>query len=121
MAYWSEVVIALSKEGHEKFNALLTAKMLEEKFEDETPFDVLSYAEKTDYSNGAVLYHWHSIKWYDDMFKSIMAIMDALKELNTNMYRYVRIGEELGDWNDEGCMIEGPPFIGISCNIDIYD
>jgi hypothetical protein len=120
MAYWSEVVIALSKEGHEKFNALLTAKMLEEKFEDETPFDVLSYAEKTDYSNGAVLYHWYSIKWYDHMLKSIMAIMDALNELNTNMYRYVRIGEELGDWNDEGCM-EGPPFIGISYNIDIYD
>ena len=120
MAYWSEVVIALSKEGHEKFNALLTAKMLEEKFEDETPFDVLSYAEKTDYSNGAVLYHWYSIKWYYDMFKSIIAIMDALHELDTDMYRYARIGKELGDWDSKGYM-EGPPFIGISCNIDIYD
>lgn len=120
MAYWSEVVIALSKEGHEKFNALLTAKMLEEKFEDETPFDVLSYAEKIDYFNGAVLYHWHSIKWYDHVIKSVMAIMDALHELDTNMYIYARIGEELGDWDSKGCM-EGPPFIGISCNIDIYD
>jgi len=120
MAYWSEVVIALSKEGHEKFNALLTAKMLEEKFEDETPFDVLSYAEKIDYFNGAVLYHWHSIKWYDHVIKSVMAIMDALHELDTNMYIYARIGEELGDWDSKGCM-EEPPFIGISCNIDIYD
>lgn len=121
MGYYSEVAIAFTKEGHEKFTALLAAKMLESKenFDGETPFDILNEGEKKEYANGAVSYFWPYIKWYSD-FLSVASIMEALEELESDCFKFARCGEEYGDCEDMGDM-QGPPYLNFETSLNIWD
>lgn len=117
MGYYSEVAIGMSKKAHEKFIAFLTGEMLKGKFDadDESPFEVLENAEKTEYEN-AIVYKWDSIKWYSD-YKSISAIEEALDNLDDiseddsdSNYIFIRVGEESDDIETRG-YFPGPPYI----------
>jgi|LSQX01.1.fsa_nt_gb hypothetical protein len=121
MGYYSEVAMAFTKEGHERFNVLLTAEVLkgEKNYDGETPFDLLKWAEKTEYPNDTILYHWPDVKWYHN-FPSVAAIMRAFEELEEKHYRYARCGEEYGDSEELGDM-QGPPYLGFSSTLDVWD
>jgi hypothetical protein len=121
MGYYSEVAIGMTKKAHEKFIAFLTGEVLKGSFspDDESPFEVLNNAEKTEYED-AVVYKWDSIKWYQE-FKSIAAIKEALNNLDCSNdsdeddeedgnYIFVRVGEEADDIETDG-YFPGPPYI----------
>lgn len=136
MGYYSEVVIGMTKKAHEKFIAFLTAEVLKGKFNagDESPFEVLNDAKKTEYDD-AIVYKWNGIKWYLD-FKSIAAIEKALDNLDSNNdsdeddgedendnegnYIFVRVGEESGDIETRG-HFPGPPYIYTQTTIVVDD
>lgn len=109
MGYYSEVAITFTKEAHEKFTALLTAKILESKesYDGETPFDLLEMAEKRIYDS-SIMYYWPAVKWYSD-FPSIISITEALQNMDLQCFRFVRCGEEYDDIECFGDM-PGPPY-----------
>jgi hypothetical protein len=117
MGYLSEVAIVIDKSVHDEFLKYLTAKVLEKGDTEFNPFSVLDSAEKRE-TEGAILFYWRWIKWYSETDAEIAAIMDALRRLDEEYYRYVRIGQELGDFEDEG-YFEGPPYVSIMCKMDI--
>lgn len=119
MGYCSKVAVVISKPAYNEFLKHLAAKVLER--DDNArfnPFSLLDDADVKRETDNAVLFCWNWVKWYTETDDEIAAIMDALRHLNEEDYRYVRIGEELGDFEDEG-YFEGPPYISITCDINI--
>lgn len=119
MGYCSEVAIVINKSVYDEFTKYLAAKILEKGESREfNPFRVLNSADKKYETDDAIMFYWRWIKWYSVTDAEIGAIMDALRRLDEENYRYVRIGENLGDFEDEG-YFEGPPYVSIMCKMDI--
>ena len=102
MGYRSEVVLAVNKEIMPEFLAHLAtndeAKRLV--FSDHCHLD-------QDYcGEGHLLVNWTSIKWYEgypdvDVIEKFTCEMDEDTE-NTEMFRFVRVGEDYGDIEQRG-------------------
>ena len=100
MGYRSEVVLVVGKEALPLFlNALATCEMARK----------LCYSEADkridNYDDGAVLFHWDHIKWYDT-FKEVAALEEFMNDCDAedmeDHYRFVRTGEELDDNEHRG-------------------
>ena len=109
MGYRSEVVLAVDKEIAPFFTALLAKEPeLERLCRDADQFES-GYAEDGDF-----FMYWNSIKWYSS-YPEIAAIEEFINELRgeeesdfpgvENVYdrwRFVRIGENMDDMEEEG-------------------
>ena len=95
MGYRSEIILVVGKEALPLFLTALAK-------EPEARSLCYSHADKRldDYEDGAVLFHWDHIKWYDS-FKEVAAIEEFMNDCDTedleDHYRFVRIGEETDD------------------------
>ena len=95
MGYRSEIVLVVGKEALPLFMTALAK-------EPEARALCYSHADKRldDYEDGAVLFHWDHIKWYDS-YKEVAAIEEFMNDCDTedleDHYRFVRSGEELDD------------------------
>tara|TARA_B100001250_G_scaffold40978_1_gene32470 strand:- start:1426 stop:1770 length:345 start_codon:yes stop_codon:yes gene_type:complete len=95
MGYRSEIVLVVGKEALPLFLTALSKQA-------DARSLCYSHADKRvdDYEDGAVLFHWDHIKWYDS-FKEVAAIEQFMDDCDSNdledHYRFVRSGEELDD------------------------
>ena len=101
MGYRSEIVLVVGKEALPLFMTALAK-------EPEARALCYSHADKRldDYCDGAVLFQWDHIKWYDS-YKEIAAIEQFMDDCDCEdldeHYRFVRIGEESDDTEERGC------------------
>lgn len=110
MGYYSDVVIVIAKHAHEDFLNALAAKAFELQCSGESnPAELLAGAEREEHKE-AIVYRWPSIKWYDGFDSDVDAIMAALSELDSDDYRFYRLGEEYGDFEEEGRYTGEPTF-----------
>lgn len=102
MGYYSDVAVAFTKEGYEKFityynqNFLLHKNELKnelEYYEDERR--IMNNPEYVA-ENGEVFFYFPEIKWYKTRLE-IQIIMEALNQLDKNEYLYIRLGEDVDD------------------------
>ena len=107
MGYYSKVVIGFSEEANQKFQKELDILKVDEKLKDlyQKVKDLLErHAEKSRY-NAAYIYEWDGIKW-EDQFPEIEWIQNFINSLEMEDFKFLRIGEDVGDiefygWNDE--------------------
>ncbi|SHN72708.1 hypothetical protein [Desulfovibrio litoralis] len=122
MGYYSEVVLALN----EKAKALLDVQIAEIKIKDEAIWTVVdsllnnSVDHKIEHpTNGAILYHFGMIKWYES-FLDIGFISDFINKLNNSDYLFIRIGESIDDIEKNGEFVDNPFNIEVISTIQ-YD
>lgn len=100
MGYRSEIVLVVGKEALPLFMTALAR-------EPEARTLCYSLADKVldDYCDGAVLFQWDHIKWYD-CFKEIVAIEEFMNDCDSEgldeHYRFVRVGDETDDIEERG-------------------
>lgn len=119
MGYYSNVGIALSKEGYEKF-----IKHYNDTFsyrQNEFESDLRYYEEEKKKMNnpehvaedGSVFYHFPEIKWYEGAYPEIQIIMSSLFQLDEDEYLYIRLGENIDDIEERGYFYDNPFSFGI--------
>ena len=114
MGYRSEIILVVGKEALPLFMTALAK-------EPEARALCYSHADKRldDYCDGAVLFQWDHIKWYDsfpeiEMINSLIEALECedLSEFGlknddnapdyTELFRFVRLGEEMDDNEQRG-------------------
>ena len=93
MGYYSEVSIVLHKEDYDKLISLAKNKLPNFESGDCLLNDPVKYYKRDGKVN--VYLHWNCIKWYVGYFSEVTLINDFLKE---HEHCFIRIGEELGDF-----------------------
>jgi hypothetical protein len=112
MGYRSDVGLALTKKGVETLNAKLAEESVSEDLR-ESVKRLLSHTDEhySDAVSGAEVWYWERIKWYDCYpfgYQNICFIMDAVRELDDEDYRFIRIGEKYDDTEVSGGFWENP-------------
>ena len=99
MGYRSDVRIVTSKEGYEKLNEFVQ-KFLKERNID---YNILEECDIKKEGNNQCYFGWNYVKWYEDDYDEIIAIMKGLDYLSENdySYRYSRIGESYEDYDEQ--------------------
>ena len=99
MGYRSDVRIVTSKEGYEKLNEFVQ-KFLKERNID---YNFLDECDIKKEKNNQCYFGWNYVKWYEDDYDEVIAIMKGLDYLNDNdySYRYSRIGESYDDYDEQ--------------------
>ena len=95
MGYYSEVALVLKKEANGK---LLQAIKSESEYVQEL-IEKWPERHEVNEKTGEILYSWNSIKWYGDECEFLN---NFLKELDSEDYRFMRLGEEYGDIDEHG-------------------
>lgn len=101
MGYRSDVRIVVSKKGYEKLEEFVK-KYLKDKELDEAEYNLLERAEIKHECKNLYYIGWNWIKWDEGYYEDAKAIMEGLSYLveNNLAYRYVRIGEDLTDMEE---------------------
>lgn len=99
MGYRSDIRIITSKEGFEELKKFV-AKYLKQHSETENLLescDIKHEGEKQCY------FGWNYLKWYENYYPDVDAIMEGLEHLDKNeySYRYMRIGENYDDIEEQ--------------------
>jgi len=101
MGYRSQVVLAVSKKVMPQFMSTM-AKSPEAR---EMCFAHVDRLKKDYDGEGAMLFYWDHIKWYD-RFEEVQAIIDFMDwaegEDHEDEFKFVRTGEELDDNEQRG-------------------
>ena len=99
MGYRSDVRIVTSKEGFEKLNEFVK-KYLEEHY---NKYNILEECDIKQEGHGQCYFGWNYVKWYEDDYDEVIAIMKGLDYLSENdySYRYSRIGESYDDYDEQ--------------------
>lgn len=101
MGYRSEVLLIVGKEAMPLFLTTL-ATVPEAR---ELCFAHRDHFEKDYRETGSMLFNWTWLKWYNS-YKEIQAIEDFMSQCDDedldDHYRFVRLGEEPGDWIERG-------------------
>ena len=107
MGYRSQVAIAIGREKHNDFVAML-------KEDDLDGAEVITLEDR-------VVYNFHYVKWYES-FHSVSRIREALDKLDEEEgnYEFVRVGEEVGDIDHESVGPHGERWLGTNQSIHIY-
>lgn len=115
MGYRSEVSLVLTRE--------LFGKMLEE-IPEETK-EIISWADRFESADDAILLYWDYIKWYEDTYP-INKFHSFLKEAADysskyqNHLHFIRLGEDRDDNVELGSYYSNPFEAVISRSIQIY-
>ena len=101
MGYRSDIRIITSEKGFEELKKFVT-KYLKEHNEDYTLLencDIKQEGKKQCY------FGWNYVKWYENDYEDVDAIMEGLQHLSDKeySYRYMRIGEEYDDVEEQYC------------------
>lgn len=99
MGYRSDIRIVTSKEGYEKLQEFVK-KYLEEHNED---YNLLEECDIKQEGKSQIYFGWNSLKWYENSYDEVDAIMEGLNYLGENeySYRYSRIGESYDDYEEQ--------------------
>ena len=97
MGYRSDVRIVTSKKGFKELKSYVD-KFLKDKNEYNL-LDNIQYKTENKYS---CYFGWDYVKWYQESYDSVIAIMRGLEHLKDNnySYRYSRIGENYDDYDE---------------------
>ncbi len=98
MGYRSEIRIITSKEGYEKLN-----EFVEQYLKDTEEDNLLKECDIKNIGKGQCYFGWNDVKWYENDFKDVDAIMEGLNYLGENeySYRYMRMGENYEDIEEQ--------------------
>lgn len=101
MGYYSDVAIVLTKSGVATLNESLEDTCIPKCTLEETK-RLLENADKhfTDHTSGSENWYWQDIKWYTcdpGFFPEVSFVMDILNRMDSDEYRFVRIGEDNDD------------------------
>ncbi len=118
MGYRSDVALALSKTGVEKFTTALNDSCLDYGIANEVKALLESRARHlTDPENGAELWYWEDIKWYTD-YPDVNFIENFLSSLvDDEDYRFMRLGEDYEDVEVSGWFFEDHFNLGMTRKI----
>ena len=99
MGYRSDIRIVTSKEGYEKLKEFVK-KYLEEHNKD---YNLLEECDIKQEGKSQIYFGWNSLKWYENSYDEVDAIMEGLNYLGENeySYRYSRIGESYDDYEEQ--------------------
>lgn len=98
MGYRSEIRIITSKEGYEKLN-----EFVEQYLKDTEEDNLLKECDIKNIGKEQCYFGWNDIKWRENDFKDVDAIMEGLNYLGENeySYRYMRMGENYDDIEEQ--------------------
>lgn len=98
MGYRSEIRIITSKKGYEKLN-----EFVEQYLKDTEEDNLLKECDIKNIGKEQCYFGWNDIKWRENDFKDVDAIMEGLNHLGENeySYRYMRIGENYEDIEEQ--------------------
>ena len=99
MGYRSDIRIVTSKDGFEKLKEFVT-NYLKEHNED---YNLLENCDIKQEGKNQFYFGWNSVKWYENDYEDVDAIMEGLNYLGENeySYRYSRIGESYDDYEEQ--------------------
>lgn len=99
MGYRSDIRIVTSIDGYEKLKEFVK-KYLEEHNED---YNLLEKCDIKQEGKKQIYFGWNSVKWYENDYDDVDAIMEGLNYLGENeySYRYSRIGESYDDYEEQ--------------------
>lgn len=100
MGYRSDVRIVTSKNGFEELKKFVE-NYLKEHESDENE-NLLNGCDVKSEGKGQCYFGWNYVKWYENDYTDVDAIMEGLKHLEEQnySYRYMRIGEDREDYDD---------------------
>lgn len=95
MGYRSDIRIITSKEGFEKLKEFVE-EYLKEHNED---YNLLEECDIKQEGKEQCYFGWDSVKWYENDYTDVDAIMEGLNHIGEKeySYRYMRIGESYDD------------------------
>ena len=99
MSYQSEVAIALSPEGQRELEIQMECSELLRQ--------AIEKAMQVRKNEGYVLYHFNTIHWTnidDECYRDIYELSMFLENLDSEYYNFVRLGENIGDFEEEGSL-----------------
>lgn len=123
MGYYSEVALVLRESAK---------KLLDEKLANASPdtgeFEAYHTFERAnlkleceDGEDSAFLWKWSGIKWEEDYYEDVKAIMAFLDSIPASDYRLIRVGEDYDDpVEDWGDFYDNPFMLSVSRLIFIY-
>lgn len=99
MGYMSDVRIVTSKEGFEKLKEFVKNYLKEH----QENYNLLDECDVKEEGKNQYYFGWNNIKWYENDFSDVDAIMEGLQHLKENdySYRYMRIGEDREDYDQQ--------------------
>lgn len=100
MGYRSDVRIITSKEGFEKLKEFVENYLQEHHSKD---YNLLKECDIKEEGKEQCYFGWNWIKWYEGNYTEIDVIMEGLNYLGENeySYRYMRIGENYDDYEEQ--------------------
>lgn len=121
MGYRSDIRIVTSKEGFEKLKEFVE-NYLKENQEDSNLLDECDVKEE---GKNQCYFGWNCVKWYENDYPDVDAIMEGLQYLQENnySYRYMRIGEDREDYDDHDYESdrESEPYLEYPCMFREFD
>lgn len=99
MGYRSDIRIITSKDGFEKLKEFVK-EYLKEHNED---YNLLEECDIKQEGKKQYYLGWNYVKWYENDYTNVDAIMEGLNHLGENeySYRYMRIGESYDDIEEQ--------------------
>lgn len=97
MGYRSDVRILTSKKGFAELN-----KYVNNYLKDKNEYNLMENIQYKKENDFCCCFGWNWVKWYENSYDSVTAIMDGLDHLKENeySYRYARIGENYDDYDE---------------------
>ena len=119
MGYYSKVGLVLSKKAVMAFNDKITAHRREHP-DDDISLMLLNHQSHNslDQETGDLLLCWDAVKWYEN-FPEVRFILDFLKTLGSDDYLFIRIGEDIDDYEMAGSRWGEPFFMRMERNIAV--
>ena len=99
MAYQSEVAIVLSPEGQKELEIQMESNELLRQ--------AIEKVVRVQKNEGYTLYHFNTIHWTnidDECYRDIYELAVFLENLDNENYNFVRLGENIGDFEEEGSL-----------------
>lgn len=99
MGYRSDIRIVTSKDGFEKLKEFVK-NYLKEHNEN---YNLLEQCDIKQEGKEQCYFGWNYVKWYENDYTDVDAIMEGLNYLSENeySYRYMRIGEDREDYDEQ--------------------
>lgn len=111
MGYYSDVCLALTRDGVDALKGKLASKDTTDKARSEVE-ELLAYADHhADADSGAECWKWSDVKWYDcdpEYFPEVDFIERLMRELDEEDYRFLRVGEDEDDVEARGYFLDDP-------------
>ncbi len=125
MGYYSDVALALTRDGVRKLNEKLSDASIDAETRKDAA-NLLASASKhlVDGDSGSEVWYWRDIKWYtsDPQYCPDVCFIDKfLCELDFEDFRFMRVGEDDDDTEAHGGFVNDPFDLTLSRSISFTD